>query len=178
MPDNRPITVFVVASQQRMNAFLGRRVDGRSFYQTGVAAIVANNNWEANIKHELTHVVLGMHWGKASSQWISEGIATWIGNPFYGNDLRVLARDRLLRTGKNLPLEELNESFGDEPDEVTYLQSASIAQFVARRFGLGLLREIWQNGIQAIPKATGLSIEAFDREWRQYLARNEFTVRY
>ena len=152
-----------------MNALLGKRVDGRSFYQTGVAAVVLRDNWEASLKHELTHVVLGQRWGKASSQWISEGIATWIGNPFYGRDIRILARDGLLRTGRILPLAALERSFESSPDEIAYLESASIAQFVARRFGVAALREIWQNGLSSLPRATGMSIEGFEREWRRSL---------
>lgn len=171
MPDSRPISVFVVGSTDRMNALLGRRVEGRSFYQTGVLAVVPTDNWEATAKHELTHVALGRHWGKASSQWISEGAATWVGNPFYGRDIRVLGRDRLMRTGKLLPLSTLDDSFGRAPDEVTYLQSGSVVQFIVNRFGIPALRTVWQDGMPAIPRATKLSLDEFERDWREFLRR-------
>jgi hypothetical protein len=171
MPDSRLISVFVVGSTDRMNTLLGRRVEGRSFYQTGVLAIVPTDNWEATAKHELTHVALGRHWGKASAQWISEGAATWVGNPFYGRDIRILARDRLLRTGKLLPLSTLDDSFGRAPDEVTYLQSAAVVQFIVTRFGIAALRTVWQEGMPAIKRATKLSVVEFEREWREFLGR-------
>lgn len=168
-PVQRPLSIFVVPSTDRMNALLARKVDGRSFHQTGVAAVVAGENWEAIARHEMTHVVLGQQWGKASGQWISEGAATWAGNPYHGRDIRILARDRLLLPGRLLPLAKLEDEFGNAPDEVTYLQSAAVAQFLATRFGVPALKSVWQEGMQAVPRATGLGFDEFEREWRSYL---------
>ena len=164
-PDTLPIHVFVVESVDRMHALLGHRVGGRAFYGTRVLGLVASGDWPSTARHELTHVELGRQWGERYEQWMSEGTATWVGNPFYGRDLHRLTRDRLVGPGRVLPLRRLEREFGRHPDEVTYLQAASVARFVHERFGVDALRAVWRDGLDAVPAATGLDVDAFERAW-------------
>jgi hypothetical protein len=90
-----------------------------------------------------------------------------VGNPFYGRDVHRLTRDRLVASGRVLPLRALAREFGRHPDEVTYLQAASVARFIHQRFGVDALRAVWRGGLDAAPAATGLDLAAFERAWLQ-----------
>ena len=167
LPDGpETIHVFFVRSSERMHSLLGHRVDGRSFYGTRLLALTGTGDWPATARHELTHVLLGNAWGGDADQWISEGTATWVGDHFYGRDVHRLARERLLETGKVLPVRELAGTFARHPDEVAYLQAASVAKFLVERFGIAALRAVWSGGTGALPAATGLDVDALDRAWR------------
>jgi hypothetical protein len=165
-PDTLPIHVYIVESTDRMHDLLGHRVSGRAFHCTRVLGLVAAGNWAPTAAHELTHVALGRQWGGRYERWISEGTATWVGNPFHGRDLHRVTRERLVEAGRLLPLRNLAREFGRHPDEVTYLQAASIARFLRERFGPDALRAVWRDGLDAIPSATGLSVAEFERAWR------------
>ena len=172
-PETEPVHAFAVASADRMDALLGRRVDGRAFFGTRVLAFAMTPTWQATARHELTHVLLRTRWSGDPEQWISEGVATDVGNPFHGRDVHQLVRERLITSGRVLPLRALAREFGRHPNEVTYLQSASIARYIRERFGIDVLRAIWAGGLAAIPAATGLDLERFEGSWRRTVEQRE-----
>lgn len=163
--DTLPIHVYAVEASDRMHALLGHRVSGRAFHGTRVVGLVVAGDWPATARHELTHVELGRQWGARYARWVSEGTATWVGNPFHGRDVHRLVRDRLVASGRVLPLRTLARDFGRHPDEVTYLQAASVARFLREQFGLDALRAVWRDGLDAVPAATRLDVAAFERAW-------------
>jgi hypothetical protein len=168
---SEPITVFLVASRERMRLLLGAPVDGRAFHSTRVMALSTSGDWEAVARHEIAHIVVGREWGAQKERWIGEGTATLVGDHFFGRSPHVVARERLLSLGRVVPLASLARDFGSHLDDVSYLQSASLALHLRQRYGLTGLRTVWQGGLAAIPAATGLALEEFEAEWLAVVRR-------
>lgn len=163
--ESAPIHAFAVASAERVGTLLGRTVDGRSFFGTRVFAFAVIPNWQATARHELTHVLLRNQWPGDPEQWLSEGVATYVGDQFYGRDVHRLVRERLITTGRVLPLRTLVNDFSRHPDEISYLQSASVAKYLLDRYGVTALRTLWSEGIDALPRVTGEDLNTFERSW-------------
>ena len=160
------IHAFAVGSSRRVRALLGREVDGRAFFGTRVFAFAVSADWHATARHELTHVVLRNRWPGEPDQWLSEGVATYVGDHFHGRDVHQLVRERLVATGRVLPLRVLVRDFSRHPDEISYLQGASVAKYLRERFGVAALRAVWRGGLEALPRATGEDLDTFERHWR------------
>lgn len=171
--ETEPIHAFAVASPRRVHALLGREVGGRAFFGTRVFAFAAAGDWQVTARHELTHVVLRNRWPGEPEQWLNEGVATYVGDHFYGRDVHRLVRERLVARGRVLPLRDLVRDFSRHPDEVSYLQSASVAKYLRERFGMAALRAVWTGGAAALAGATGQDFEAFERGWREVVERAE-----
>jgi hypothetical protein len=168
---SEPITVFLVTSRERMRLLVGSQVDGRAFHATGVMALVTTGDWESVARHEIAHILVGREWGAQKERWIGEGTATLVGDHFFGRSPHVVARERLLSLGRMAPLRALVRDFGAYSDDVSYLQSASLALHLRQRYGLVGLRAVWQGGLGAIPAATGLAVEEFEAEWLSVVRR-------
>lgn len=171
--ETEPIHAFAVASPQRVRALLGREVSGRAFFGTRVFAFAVAGDWRATARHELTHVVLRGRWPGEPEQWLNEGVATYVGDHFYGRNVHRLVRERLVAGGRVLRLRDLVRDFSRHPDEVSYLQSASVAKYLRERFGVAALRAVWAGGIAALPGATGQDLDAFERGWREVVEQAE-----
>lgn len=168
LPDSgAQVNAFAVADRGRVRALLGRDVDGRAFFGTRVFAFAVDGDWPATARHELTHVLLRNAWPGEPEQWLNEGMATYVGDHFYGRDVHRLVQERLIRSNRALAFSTLMRKFSDHPDEVTYLQSASVVKFLHARFGLEVLRAAWRGGADALVRATGSSLETLESQWRQ-----------
>jgi hypothetical protein len=163
--DDRPVHAFIVKSPDDIKELVGHRVPGRSYYGTRVFVMVADSTWRTTAMHELVHVVAGSNWG-GTEQWLSEGLATYIGNPFYGREPHRLALSELLRKNRWVTLDNLRHRFGKYPDDISYLAAASAAKFLYERYGATGVAEIWKHP-GALPSVTGRTWEQIETEWQE-----------
>jgi hypothetical protein len=165
LSDHQPVHVFIVKSMEDMHRLLGHRVPGRSYYGTRVLALVADENWRVTARHELVHVIAGTAWG-GSERWLSEGLATYLANPWYGRDVHRLAREQLLQTNQWIALEKLRGDFSKYPDHQSYLAAASAVKFIHEMYGAEVLKAVWQRP-DALPAVTQKSWVALNQQWMQ-----------
>jgi hypothetical protein len=169
VPDRRPIHAFIVKSSDDVNTLLGHRVTGRSYYGTRVFALVADSMWRTTAMHEIVHIIAGSNWG-GTEQWLSEGLATYIGNPFYGREPHRLALSELLRQNRWVTLYNLRRNFGKYSDDVSYLAAASAVKYLHEKYGVDALARVWRNP-GSLPAVTGKTWEQIEEEW-QVVVRN------
>jgi hypothetical protein len=163
--DTRPVHAFIVKSPNDIMELVGHRVPGRSYPGTRVFVMVADSTWRTTAMHELVHIVAGSNWG-GTEQWLSEGLATYIGNPFYGREPHRLAFSELLRKNRWVTLYNLRHHFGDYTDDVSYLAAASAAKFLYERYGAADVAQIWKNP-GSLPGVTGRTWEQIEAQWQE-----------
>lgn len=165
--DLRPIHAFAVASPERMEALLGVRAPGRAFFGTNVFAFQPRSDWEQTARHELTHIVANNAWGRAPEDWINEGLATYVAQQISSGDIHGYFRRTVVARGEVITLREMAGRFQrNQRSEPLYVQAASVTNHLRERYGLAAVRQVWSGGLDAVPRATGKDLTAFEAEWR------------
>jgi hypothetical protein len=163
------ISAFFVTSEDRMKDLVGVAVDGRSRpVQHAVFSVVTPRRM--HLTHEICHEIASNLWG-AAEPWIEEGLAVYADEPDTPGTIRYDAWT-LLSARSLIPFEDLIRpdwnSTMYSPD-VTYTELGGFVKFLADRFGVDRIKQIWQGGSQSISEVTGMSLGALEREWRESL---------
>jgi len=162
------VTVFVVGSRARMKALIGKEVNGQAIPSRNVILVVVSDSIDAFSAHELCHVVAKSLWGDADD-WINEGLAVYADDRWQGRALHAVANYFLGRR-ELVPLSVLLQRFDDRPEVVSYPEAGSFVKFLYESYGIGAIKQVWIGGAAAIPRVTGKSIDAIEREWHDRIA--------
>jgi hypothetical protein len=167
IPNYEPIIhVFFVASPERMEALIGYHGEGRS-RPLQHAIFFVPTPIRPNLTHELCHEILTNVWGVAEA-WVEEGYASLLA------ERRAVGLTCLSMSARHamIPLSELVRPEWNpaiySPD-ITYPELAGFLQFLTRTYGLPKVREIWRSGSESIPRITGKTVVALERDWHQEL---------
>jgi hypothetical protein len=163
------IDIFIVVSRERMKQLIGKETNGAAYPATKVVCFVFNEKLDASGAHELMHVMAGNTWGAKFKPWINEGFAGYADDIWYGYRLHDLGKYLLLQK-KLIPLEKLISDFDDQPEMISYPQSASFVKFLYERFGVEKVKELWLNAsLKDIPRVLGKDVAALEKEWESKL---------
>lgn len=160
--------VFIVDSRTRMKQLCGHESNGLSV--GNVLLFVYGDSTNALGAHEETHILSRLLWGPPRGAWLSEGLAVYSDDKWWGEPLNVVCR-RLRSEGKFLPLNALfdERQFAGNSDAVTYPEAGSLVRFLYQHYGADAVRSIWNSGTSEIPKVLGESIDQLEAEWIQAL---------
>ena len=169
-----PLKLFFVGSREEMRPLLGATPGGHSATDEGAAFFIGNDSIPPAMRHEIMHLLSWRLWGTPASAWLSEGLATSAagrcgGDKHTDDDIAAI----LLREHRLVPLDTLWNHFiySAEVGAQYYLQSASLIQYVDRRFGHEKLRALWPVGAyRDIRKRLGVDLATLERDWRASLA--------
>ena len=138
-------------------------------------------NWGSTFWHELAHTFTLGATANRVPRWLSEGLSVHEehqGRPGWGMGLR-LGFLRAWQEGQLLPVAELNDGFfrPKEPGQLfhSYYQASLVCELVESRWGLAGLNGLlaaYRDGLStpaAFERALGLTPEAFDREFDDWL---------
>lgn len=122
--------------------------DGQDFQGPAGAAIKANPSSvqqlvtdTRTLRHELTHFLLDGY-GDSNPQWVTEGIAEYVGYHPGLLDTSVATDDRLLTAIGRRPVQLTPGGlWGNDPD-LDYLSAQAFAEYLITRFGLETYREM------------------------------------
>jgi len=124
------------------------------------------------LAHEVVHHVLVHHPGMPLPRWFEEGLCvSFAGGPFLPADARV---ERLAAMGRLPALEEAERAFGGGAAgaAIAYRVAEAAVRAMTARFGDDALRRLLRHtkrGVHfqtAFARATGRSVEQFEKEWR------------
>jgi tetratricopeptide (TPR) repeat protein len=146
-------------------------------------------HWGSTLWHELSHVFVLESTRHRSPRWITEGLAMyeeWTAGEGWGDPLTPDVIEAI-RADKLLPIAQLDRGFmrPDYPGQVgvSYYQAGVACEMIARQWGfqtlLAMLQEYARerSTAQVLEAALGLTPEAFDARFHEYLAaRNGPTV--
>ncbi len=166
---DEPLHLFYVDGREDMANLTGSPVTGYSFFNDHAAVVVFNEGWRAFELHELTHTVTLGTWGDPAGPAVVEGLATYVDGACGGYPNGRIARTFLDR-GSLLPMEVLAEEFRRQNDLIAYLQAGTTIEFVVDGGGAETIRHLWNRGLLASPNLLGISPDAFQREFRDWLA--------
>ncbi|MBI3895920.1 MAG: tetratricopeptide repeat protein [Acidobacteria bacterium] len=143
-------------------------------------------HWGSTLWHELAHVIsLGITDNRVP-RWFTEGLSVYEenharpgwGDPMNGGIVQALKRFRLI------PLAELNSAFIRPRSPLmvpfAYFESGLICEFIAEKYGfpkiLSLLNSYQKNqdDVAAFREVFGLSLEEFDKQFRDYARQQTF----
>lgn len=147
------------------------------------ARSIGTFNWFETLWHEFAHVVHLTLTNNRIPRWMAEGIAVYeatTANPAWDMNFH-LAMINALQRDKVIPLKELDSGFVGDPGRVTfsYYQSSQMVAFIDKQFGfdkllamLGAFRD-GKDTPQAVQLVLGMTTEAFDEAFKQFL-RSQF----
>lgn len=161
------ISVFVIESRVRMAELIGWETNGSAFPQRNVICYVFSETIQAHGAHELAHVISINAWGE-SENWLKEGLAVYADDSWYGFELHQLAA-HLLQTERLPTLPDLVSDFSSHNDMISYPATGSFVKYLAERYGIAAVKEIWQRGHKAIPTTLGSNLESVEASWRELL---------
>jgi len=165
----RTLHVFVIPNREAMRELLGRPSGGYADPMSGTVVLTDHGRSTGVMRHEIMHV-LSMHaWGPpaAPSEWLREGIATWAAGDCQRANFHAIAA-HMLQRGRLLPLDELFGNWFAHPDLITYLQAASLVEWLQSTHP-GALRAAWRDGLPALSTATGGTLPELERNWLEYV---------
>jgi hypothetical protein len=163
------ITIFVLDSRARMNALIGREVNGISFPDRNAVLYVFSDSINASGSHELCHVLAKNLWGK-TDWWINEGLAVYSDDRWHQYRLHDLAKHLLLKN-RLISLEEVIMHHDRYSELITYPEMGSFVKFLYEKFGMNKVREIWKKGASAIPRITGKNLDELEKEWHDVIGQ-------
>jgi hypothetical protein len=160
--------LFYVDDREDMANLTGRPVTGFSYSADAAIVVVFNEKWRPFETHELTHVVSMSTWPDPAGPAVVEGLAALVDGSCGGQPIGRLART-LLDRGEMIPLSVLTRDFRHQDDLVAYLEAANLIEFVLDRAGPGAIPVLWTGGLAGAPEVVGLSGEAFEPAWTEWL---------
>jgi hypothetical protein len=139
------VGVFIVDSRARMKDLAGAESNG--FAANGIQAVVYNDTISAIGAHETCHLLAAAAWGRPSAQWITEGLAVYSDDEWWGLPLHSVARG--LMDHKDLvPMKDLTRKgrINKYPDWQTYPELGSFVKFIYETQGRDAIVEMWRHG--------------------------------
>ena len=124
------------------------------------------------VRHELMHALSWRLWGDAKEFWLSEGICIWASRCRY--NLHSIA-NRLNTKNALQPFDTLVKNFDFRKLE-PQLQSASMVQYIADKYGLNILKRFWKEGLAASNSIIGISLKELEQQWTAFIAQPKFTA--
>jgi len=138
-------------------------------------------HWGSTLWHELAHVYTLESTDHLVPRWLSEGLSVyeeWRTGPTRGVNIPLFVYSALA-AGKALPIAELDRGFirpeYEQQVHVSYTQAGLTCDFIAQRWGFDKLVDMlgqFKRGAPtgaAVQAAIGISPEAFDRQFGEWL---------
>ena len=170
------VAVFLVENRDRMNDLIGRRPNATAFLSSNALCLVWSESLKVGATHELLHIVAMQLWG-VPERWVNEGTAVDATGSWHGHDLHSVCKD--LRADGYLPsLRDLTQHFGRVPDLVTYPAAGSFVSFLRETYGLGTVRQVWNDGRGALPEATGMDLDSLEAAWLAVVENAAWDIEY
>lgn len=164
------ITYFLVDSRERMCELVGSETNACAFPRHNSLYAVYSEKIKAIGEHELNHVIAHNLWGSQGETWLSEGLAVYSDNDWWGNDLHSLCKYISVKN-KLLTLDELISSFGSHSPMITYPQAGSFVKFLFENYGCRKIELLWKgNDFENVFMKSVLELE---NEWNAMLDKIE-----
>lgn len=160
------IDVFFIDTRAQMDSLVGVPATGFAHRDARAVFLVANADWRSFERHELMHVLAHHLWGPAAqpSAWIEEGLAQFADGRCGAHSVDSVAHALGADAG-HVSLDTLVARFRELNDLGAYLQAASFVGYLYARYGRDTVRDVWQNGADALVRVTGQSLHALGDRW-------------
>ena len=144
LPNEPKLEVFLLDTRQDMKEITGRTISG--FAQPGelTAVFIAGPGYKPLIRHELTHAISFVRWGELrGGDWLAEGLATLTQGTCQGHSPDEMAAGFL--AGEKLPsVAAMQNDFRRIGELQGYIGAASFIDYLRRRYGISMVRALWQ----------------------------------
>ena len=139
------IAVFIVDSSARMKELAGAESNG--FAAKEIQVVVYNDTISAIGAHETCHILAAAAWGRPSAQWITEGLAVYADDRWWGLPLHSVAKG-LLDHKDLIPMKDLARKgrINKYPDWESYPELGSFVKFIYETQGRDVVLEMWRHG--------------------------------
>ncbi len=173
------LNLFMVESRAKMGRIVGMETNGIANAKDNTVYSLFNANVKTYGMHEFCHVITFNEWGGIYKEiWLSEGLAVNSDNIWWGFELHALA-NYLFHKGKLISLAELVEKFHDYNNFISYPESGSIVKYLNDKYGIDLIKELWENGSAVFEKKLHKTIKSIEEEWLQEINKYDYaTINY
>ncbi len=182
----RPVHIYLYASQQDMQAALPVRSEGfdSRVLTLGVAVsedtlllLGTHSDVEQTLAHEISHLIVGMATDNPYTElprWLDEGLAMYAEGSLPLDNRRAL--ERAIRDDRLLSIRSMSSYSGQVSQvDLFYGQAYSVVDFLLREYGRekmkALLDVFAQGALQedALRQVYGFGLDELDALWRQSL---------
>ncbi len=138
---SRPIRIIVTPDMAGIKDLTGKTTNGIAFPKEN---LIVEMDGVTGACHEILHLIGTNSWGKPKA-WISEGMAVYCDDNWWGYDLHALARYLQLNR-KLTPLKALirDKGFHSIDPRYSYPQAGSMVRFIDQQYGRQKLIKLWQ----------------------------------
>jgi hypothetical protein len=171
------IHYFIVGSRLRMKDLIGRETNGEAFPNRNLICAIANDTVKALGAHELFHVMSMNLWG-VPEEWLSEGMAVYSDNNWWGNDLHSLVKF-LSEKRKLIRIKDLISSIRSYDNMISYPEIGSFVKYLYETYGLAKIRNIWKDGSSKVKREFGKSVDELEKDWlNEIIKANSENISY
>ncbi|MEL6810344.1 MAG: hypothetical protein AAFP76_03295 [Bacteroidota bacterium] len=152
----QPFNIWFCKDRDEIYRFTGTASGGSAHPFNRTLYVVANQEEEPPISHELMHLIPMLEWGYTppSVLWLNEGLATFSENNCHGFTVAQIYR-YMLDHDHLIPMESLAENFYAYPEMLAYHQSGYVAQYLLENFGIKKFEQLWRQGFEAFESIYG-----------------------
>ncbi len=158
------LRLFMVETRDQMEELTGLNVKGYAPIGHDAVLLVYNPEIRPYLRHEIFHAVSIKLWG-APDIWLREGSAAFADGECLDYSLDEIAL-YLLETNQTVTLHELIDDFWGTNDMITYIQSASLFQYLYHNYSITQVKSLWQKGSKSIPANLGVSQDQLEENWK------------
>jgi hypothetical protein len=160
-------TIFIrfLRSREEMFPLSGTKASGNAYPHISTLYVVANENSNPPIKHELMHLISMLEWDypPASSTWLNEGLGTFAENNCSGFSVAEIYR-YLLETNQLIPINLLTSDFYKQPEMHAYHQSGYLVEYLLKNYGVEQFEQLWKIGFGGFENVYGIPFESMKAE--------------
>jgi len=171
---DRRLSLFMIESRGRMKRVVGLETNGIANVEDHTVFSIFNDSVKTLGIHEFCHIVTTNQWGKTKEVWLSEGLAVYSDNVWWGFELHPLAY-HLQSRGKLVPIQRLIDNFRGSSSIVSYPECGSFVKFIREKYGVDILKRLWIRGTIVFEKDLNKTLPAIEQEWLQEIRRFEAT---
>lgn len=187
LPDAR-VEIFLFDDHDSLNRHgllkLGQSLENNGgYFSTQEHAIALVKGGTGALRHELTHMTVGLSWGNADvSPWFSEGYAQWHESGAEGSMPAQAVREARVHLGEPgfLPLSALlvaeQADFASADNDKFYYEAVTLVGWLAKTRPdafervIALERAIGRPTAEEFAFAVGLPLPQIEAEWKAFIA--------
>jgi hypothetical protein len=158
------LNLFMIESRDKMKDIVGIETNGIALTEDNTVLSVFNDKVKTFAKHEFCHVICCNEWGMYKEQWLNEGLAVGSDKKWWGYELHSLAH-YLKSKRKLIPIKEIIREFHNHSSLISYPECGSFVLFVKEKYGISIVKELWEEGINIFEKRFNKTITSVEQEW-------------
>ena len=167
----RPPVIYLFRHNRDIAQLFGPQYGATALGPPTAVVLADDMNVSETLRHEIVHL-FAARWGVGAPPLLSEGLAVWLQETEFGENIDAAARPWVCESKLKLDsLLDIRFFFAEPHRHACYLLAGSFTGFLLRRFGWPAYRRLYRmcDGSRfraKLEKCFGVSLQEAERQWR------------